>query len=566
MVSASNHSLCSRWCSKWAPATFLFLIGLFFNTLALSESSENLEFLPAQKAFSLQARLIDKHQMELQFSIAPGYFLYQKQFQFRLLDGQPIVFPQDRFPPALKKHDDMLNETSLGYAKPLTLIVPLPDTASTAPLGLRVQYQGCSDSGFCYAPITEEITTLANGTLQITEMSGAAFQQLSEAPQPAEAPQTQALESETDRISAQLKSGAFPLTLLFFLGLGLLLAFTPCVLPMLPILVNILVGTNAPLSSRRALTLASLYVLSIAICYACAGVVAGLMGSQLQLALQKPVFLIALSILLIVFAFNQLELFKFPLPQFFSQGLDRLQRKQKQGSAFGAIAMGGISALMVSPCVTPALVGALTYIGQTGNALLGGFALFAMALGMGLPLLGVAFVGGHLLPKAGAWMGTIKIITGILLLALAGSMLLRAFPTHPSTEALSRLDQRFTSIQNTTELQAALKNAESLRKTVVLDVYADWCISCRQLDQEVFANPSVLALLKNTVLLRLDITTQTAENEALQKNLKIIGPPTLLFFKPDGVEADPYRLVGKPSSKTFIAHVEEFLKLHGPKH
>lgn len=541
-----------------------FIVGLVFISLSPKASAEESEFLTTDQAFILSARLVNTQQFELNFYIAPGYLLYRDHFQFRTLEGQPITLPTESFPPALNKRDDVLGEEYKAYTKPFQLLIPIASTIGT-PAGLRVMYQGCAENGFCYAPVAKEVVAGSNGEIQITTLSAENFHKQSESKisSRAEKSVTQniaPIESETDRITTQLKSGALPLTLIFFLGLGLLLSFTPCVLPMVPILANILVGVDKPLSNRRATTLATLYVLSVSICYAIAGVIAGLMGNQLQQTLQKPGFLIILSIILLLFALNQFGLLRIHLPQFFAQSLHRLQHKQKQGSAFGAVAMGGISALMVSPCVTPALVGALTYIGQTGNALLGGLALFSMALGMGLPLLAVACVGSHLLPKAGHWMGYIKLITGLLLLVLAGSILLRAFPRSLSEIETMIHQTHFIPIQNETEFNAALNTAQKQQKTVVLDVYADWCIACKQLDKTLFANHTVLDSLKNSLVLRLDLSTQTADNVALQKKLEIVGPPTLLFFDQAGEEAKKFRLVGTIESGGFIYHIRQFFK------
>ncbi len=519
-------------------------------------AEEQSEFLPADKAFGLNARLVNPQQLELDFSIAPGYLLYRDHFQFRTLEGQSIALPDESFPPTILKRDEVLNEEYQAYTKPIQLLVPISST-SKINSGLRVLYQGCAENGFCYAPVAKKVVLLPNGDVQITDLNPENFNNVQETKIE---PTMAVVESETDRITTQLKSGALPLTLLFFLGLGLLLSFTPCVLPMVPILANILVGVDKPLSSRRATTLATLYVLSVSVCYAIAGAIAGLMGNQLQQTLQKPGFLITLSVILLLFALNQFGLLKIHLPQFFAHTLHHLQHKQKQGSVFGAIAMGGISALMVSPCVTPALVGALTYIGQTGNALLGGLALFSMALGMGLPLLTVACVGSHLLPKTGPWMGYIKVITGVLLLILAGSIVMRAFPDPIfETEAMMQ-KTHFVPIQNEIELTKALKVAHKNQQTVLIDVYADWCIACRQLDHTLFENPHVLNALKNTVLLRLDLSHQTQGNLALQKKLDIIGPPTLLFFNKEGLETKKFRLVGTIGSDDFIGHLHQFLQ------
>lgn len=524
-----------------------FFIFCFLGFAFIAEA----EFLPTDKAFVLNARLVNAKQLELNFSIAPGYFLYRDHFQFRTLEGQPITLPLASFPPAVSKRDEILNEAYKAYTGSCQLFIPIAQSTENK-LGLRLMYQGCAENGFCYAPVAKEVIASLQGEVHITELSVEKFNKPSE--------NKISFESETDRITTQLKSGALPLTLIFFLGLGLLLSFTPCVLPMIPILANILVGVDKPLSNRRATMLASLYVLSLSFCYAIAGVLAGLMGNQLQQTLQKPGFLIILSVILLLFALNQFGLLHMRLPQFFTQMLHQVQYKQKQGSAFGAIMMGGISAVMVSPCVTPALVGALTYIGQTGNALLGGLALFSMAFGMGLPLLTVACVGNRLLPKTGPWMNYIKFITGLLLLILTGSILMRAFPhTFPHTQPIGHAIH-FIPIQNETQLNLALHAARQQQKAVVLDVYADWCIACQRLDKTLFANPLVLHSLNNALVLRFDLSKQTEGNTALQQKLEIVGPPTLLFFDKKGVELKNFRLVGTIESENFIKHLQHFFK------
>lgn len=526
--------------------------------------------LTAEQAFTLEGRVINKQTLELRFNIAPGYLLYREHFKLQDLNGQSLNKLPHVFPAALTKHDEVLGDYQ-AYTNHVALNIPLTALSNTKS-GLQVEYQGCSDSGFCYAPAAKQVLLASDGTIQITDVSTDVFTKSESATTSTASLATADKEtsnsntnpstgSESDFLTNQLKTGAFPITFLLFLGLGLLLAFTPCVLPMVPILANILVGQDTPLSSRRAAFLASIYVFSVAICYALAGVLAGYMGSYLQISLQKPVVLISLSFLLLLFALSQFNLIHIQLPQFLTQTLHQLQHKQKQGSAFGALAMGILSALVVSPCVTPALVGALSYIGQTGNAVLGGLALFALALGMGLPLLCVACVGGHYLPKAGPWMGRIKTITGVLLLLLAASFLVRALPNFYHSNAESSISTHFTSIRTKTDLESALKEAQASNTPVILDVYADWCISCQQIDRELFANNTVLSTLKNAKLLRLDMTKQTQAVELLQKDLGIIGPPTLLFFNANGLEDKNYRLIGKVESIDFINHVNRFLGL-----
>jgi thiol:disulfide interchange protein DsbD len=225
--------------------------------------------------------------------------------------------------------------------------------------------------------------------------------------------------------------------------------------------------------------------------------------------------------------------------------------------------MGIVSALMGSPCVTPALVGTLSYIVQTGNIFLGGMALFTLAIGMGTPMLVIAIFGSHLLPKAGAWMTQVKNVTGILLMVLAGSIFFRAFPSEaldtPNTAKVC--PQVFASVGSQSELKVALERAKKENQPVILDVYADWCVSCKQIDHEVFSNQHVLSSLQNAKLLRFDITKQTADQEKLKKELGIIGPPTVLFFNTNGEEAKAYRLVGKIESNDFINHFNSFLNV-----
>lgn len=569
-----------------------------------------------EKVFKISVKENDKKTAIVSFDIADGYQLYQEHFQFQSLANEPFKASAITLPKPIVKKDEYLGEYKV-YKKHLDITVPLSTIAEKT--GFRIQYQGCSD-GFCYPPMHKQIIIGKNGSVEIQNISAETFREdpklataklakaaskekshamsveshpdsegiiasasASTDPTTAESSgaskssntsanaavaaaatahsssDAEPTESDTDRIADLFHSKNLFVTLLAFLGLGVMLACTPCVLPMVPILANILVGQDQPLTRKRSLYLASLYVLSVSVCYSFAGIAAALLGSHLQTTLQQPIFLIGLSFLLLLFALNQFNMLHVQLPSIFSNALHQLEQKQKHGSAVGAIAMGAISALMVSPCVTPALVGALTYIGQTGNAFLGGAALFALAFGMGLPLLIVACVGSHLLPKAGPWMRHIKSITGVLLVALAISVLMRAVPLTggPSQASLSA---PFVAVHDKDELNQALASARSQKKPVILDVYADWCISCRQMDKEVFENRDVLQRLSSVQLLRLDLTKQTSASEQLQKELGIVGPPMVLFFGPDGREAKAYRMAGKSETNIFIERLNKFLE------
>lgn len=555
-------------------AIFCSLICVLSSSAFATEETES-EILSADKAFILQITPIKKNNLttaKIHFNIAPHYALYQEHFKFRRLNGQPIPEKNITLPPALVKKEGQ--EEYKIYKKEIEILVALDQADS----GLRIQYQGCGEMGFCYPPVSQELR-IVNGSVQITKLSPEAFETVSTKAvtqtlvgQSSEQSSTPAApdepESEVDHITDFFQGKSILSTLAAFLGLGLLLAFTPCVLPMVPILANILVGQQQPLSRKRSFTLSGLYVLSMAACYALAGLAAGLLGSHLSTTLQQPLILVSLSFLLLLFALSQFNVVQVQLPLFLTGTLKRLEIKHHhQGSALGAIGMGAISALVASPCVTPALVGALTYIGQTGDALLGGLALFFLALGMGLPLLMAACIGSHLLPKAGAWMKYIKNITGLLLVGLAGSILWRAVPLTSNTAVASTAAiHDFTPVHSVAELKEALKLAETQKKPVLLDVYADWCVSCRQMDKEVFEDKQIQAQLKGVQLLRLDLTQQTQASKHLQKELGIVGPPMVLFFWPDGQEATSYRLAGKPKSANFSEMINRFLEKSSTYH
>jgi thiol:disulfide interchange protein len=520
---------------------FFSLIPLLTSpTFADNDSSERSLFPSVEDAFILKARLIQENQVELSIKLAPHCLLYRDRLKLKTLEGKTISLHQDSLPPAMIKKDDFLNETHFVYSKELTFRLSLPQSK-----GLRIEYQGCVEDGFCYNAVAKEIFFSRKGVPIITDLSPDEF--------------NQETLSESDRITSNLKSNNLFLTFLIFLGMGIFLAFTPCVLPMIPILANILMGEEKMPSARRAFFLTSLYVLSVAVCYAIAGACAGMMGNHFQAALQKPFFLTILSFLLLLFALSQFDFIHLQFPQIFKDTLHRLQRKQKAGSLIGAIGMGAISAFMVSPCVTPALIGALSYIGQTGNALLGGVALFALAFGMGLPLLLAATVGSHLLPKTGRWMRKLKTLTGILLIILSYSLLDRAFPSQTVPAVFNTITT--ITINNEDAFNRALEEARLAKKPLIIEAYADWCLVCRQMDQDIFNNEQLLSTLETVRLLRLDITQQTPDIIHLQKRLKIMGPPTILFFDDSGSELKNLRLIGKINLADFLKQVDKIVHL-----
>jgi thiol:disulfide interchange protein DsbD len=518
---------------------------LFFSWLILlSTAAAGAETLSAEQAFKLSSQTIDKENIALHFEIAPGYLLYKNHFQFKTSEGKAILPSEETWPTPEIKRDKVSGEIPV-YKKKLTLKIPLPINRKEE-RSLLVSYQGCSDGGFCYAPLAQKVVFSKAGSATLTEIPIERFNES---------------ESDLEWVTTLLNTASFPMVIMAFFGVGLLLAFTPCVLPMVPILINILVGEDKPLTSdKRTLLLSSLYLFSSAVCYALVGALAGLMGSHLQTSFQKPLFLISFSFILVLFALNQLNILHIQMPHAISRLFDRVHFQHKQGTVISAIVMGGVSALMVSPCVTPALVGALTYIAQTGEVLLGASALFVLSLGMGTPLLIFVLIGGHFLPKAGSWMTYVKGATGLLLLALAASILMRAFPHHQDIPPSAiNAHPSFIEIHNEAELQQALAAARSSLTPVVLDVYADWCVSCKKIDRDVFANDHVKQELQNAKLLRIDLSQSSDAQHQLQKQLGIMGPPTLIFFDHHGEEAKKYRLVGSIESDKFINHFQRFI-------
>ncbi|MFU8798328.1 MAG: cytochrome c biogenesis protein CcdA, partial [Gammaproteobacteria bacterium] len=386
----------------------------------------------------------------------------------------------------------------------------------------RITYQGCSAEGFCYPPVSKAIQGL-----QITACDS-------------ERDETCLVSSRIPNASdesAQFFPKSIWFTLASFLGLGILLGFTPCVFPMIPILMSILVGNANKISQRHTFKLGAVYVLSMAMTYAIAGMLAGWLGSYVQAFFQKPWVLITASGILILLAFSLFGFYELQLPAVLRQWLAKYSHRQRGGTYLGVILMGCLATLIVSPCVSPPLVAALGYISTTGNMYLGGAALFMLGFGLGLPLLILIAVGSRYLPKAGRWMKAIKALSGGLLLVVAVLLLVRVFPSSVSSEL------PFKPVKNIVSVEKELKDAKQQGKSVLVDFYADWCISCKKLEKYTFQDPRVLPVLKTFVLLRIDVTANDADDKAMLKRFNTIAPPTLLLFDAKGKEYR--RIVGE---------------------
>ncbi len=568
-------------------------LAMAFGNLSNPANGNN-DFLPVDEAFALSIESTDEGTTQLTWKIAPGYYLYQQRLTFNGLDE--VLHPE--LPPGIPYSDEFFGDSEV-YRDSLQLTIPASHTGS-----FTLGWQGCSDAGLCYPPQSRDIGEDIGG--EAGENAGANLG----------APAAGAPLAEDQRMASHLQQWSLPLALALFFGLGLLLAFTPCSLPMLPILAGLVVGSGA--TPRRGLMLASVYVLSMALVYAALGVLAALVGGNLQAVLQQPWVLGAFASLFIVLALPMFGVFELQLPAFVRDRLDQAGRKQTGGHLGGAAALGLLSGLLVGPCMTAPLAGALLYIGQTGDMLQGGLALFALGIGMGIPLLLLVTVGTRFLPRPGAWMNRVKVVFGFVFLAAALFIarpaldvslwlaLLAVFllavtaaliqmagstPSHRSlvntiaavsgvwaltlllgaaggasnpwqplavyaasgsaTPAENHMEA-FTSLDTPAELDEQLAAAKQAGEWVLVDYYADWCVSCKIMEQTVFGRADVMASLDGVRLLRPDVTNNNIASRELLSRFAIHGPPTLLWFGPDGEERRGRRITGEVNASQFM--------------
>jgi Thiol:disulfide interchange protein len=556
---------------------FLALILLLCSTSAfagLFDAPGRSNFIPADQAFVFDFQQ-NQHDLNLTWQVKEGYYLYRKQVS--ITPAQAHVGPLQL--PAGEWHEDEFYGKSEIYRQSLSV----PVTVNQADKGatLTVTYQGCADAGFCYPPETRVVP--------LSEVKPSAVPAI--APLPADTKS----EERTD----------LPFTALWALLIGIGIAFTPCVLPMYPLISGIVLGGKQRLSTARALLLAFVYVQGMALTYTALGLVVAAAGLQFQAALQHPYVLIGLSALFILLALSMFGLFTLQLPSSLQTRLTLMSNRQQGGSAGGVFAMGAIAGLICSPCTTAPLSAILLYIAQSGNMWLGGGTLYLYALGMGLPLILVTVFGNRLLPKSGPWMETVKTAFGFVILALPVFLLERiigdvwgmrlwamlgvAFFAWAFIVSLGakkpwmRLVQilllattlvsvrplqdwafgtsvqqtqahlNFTQIKNVDDLNVALAQAKG--KPVMLDLYADWCVACKEFEKYTFSAPQVQSELKDTVLLQANVTANNAQDKALLKQLKVLGLPTILFYDEQGVERPAQRVTGFMDASAFSAHL-----------
>jgi thiol:disulfide interchange protein DsbD len=578
----------------------LFCASLF--PLGNTASAATLTPLPADEAFPLSVSFMNADTVMVKWRIASGYYLYTKRLKITLSPSDAVA--EIHYPRGEWKLNEEQGRDEV-YAG--TLSIPLRLLENHRLSAINIDYQGCSQEGFCYPPMTKHFM------LNIADLS---VKEITDKPSMvANKPSFTSLLTDQNGVGMLLQDHPFNIMLLIFSGLGLLLAFTPCVLPMIPILTSIIIGQKHALGTKNAFFLSLTYVFGMSIAYACAGLIAASLGSSIQVWLQKPVIIIIVSALFMLLALSLFGLYELRFSRRWHNWISSWSNKHKGGTYIGVFFMGVLATLVVSPCVTAPLVGVLIYIGQTGNLVFGASALFAMGLGMGLPLLLIGMSAGRWLPKSGPWMKAVQelfgifmmamaiwllsrivslamtqILFGLLLLGLAGFMGiylprliklrqfnrlmglssallglflvfngLNVFMTAGSLPAHISSPSTFIAVRDLTDLNDQLARARAIQQPVLLDFYADWCSSCVAMDQHVFNANKIQPVLNNFILLRVDLSANTSADSEILKRFNVIAPPTMLFFNNAGQEVMSRRIVGELNAKELLMRLNSFM-------
>ena len=491
-------------------------------------------FLSPDQAFKLNIRAIDATTLNAEFTIASGHYLYKDKIKFESSNNKigELVLPKGDI-----KQDSHFGQTEVFHQSFSALIKLSNPISAGNPVAITATYQGCSEKGLCYSPIRKNIDVDVNKTNDT---------------------------NNDDQATTLLKGGKIWLIIAGFFGFGLLLALTPCVLPMIPILSGIIVGDKKvhhhATSRLHAFNLSLAYTLGMALSYTLAGIAAGLSGQLLSNALQNPWVLSATALIFVALAMSMFGLYELRLPSRIETRMANMANNIKGGQWLGVFSMGALSALIVSPCVAAPLAGALIYISQTHDVVLGGVALFSLSIGMGVPLLLIGASAGHILPKAGPWMTTVRNFFGVVMIAVAVWIVLPIIPkafTTTSNAAHSVLP--FKQIRNIPELDKAIKAAHN--KTVMVDFYADWCVACKELERFTFSDPKIQAALKDVVLLQVDVTDHNQDQLALLNRFKLFGPPGMVFFNKSGQEVAPLKTIGYQDAETLLKTIEKLNQL-----
>ena len=560
--------------------------------------------LDPDQAFRLSAKPLGRESVRFTWVVEEGYYLYRDKFSFvSLADDVRIDQTALLIPRGKVKQDESFGEVEVNTGLIVVDAPLVPANAGISNALFQVGYQGCKEGSVCYPPQQREIAVDLEQTLSATVQ-----------------PVSRAQLSVQDRITARLKQGSFVLNVLAFFAFGALLSLTPCVFPMIPILSGIIVGQSGTVTGRRGFLLSLAYVLAMALTYSLLGVLAGTFQVNLQAASQNVWAISAFSLVFVVLALSMFGYYELRMPAVIQTRLSSLSQPRQQTGLYSSAIMGAVSAIIVGPCVAPPLAGALLYISQTGDALLGGAALFSMGLGFGVPLLVIGASAGSLLPRVGPWMEKVKQGFGIIMLGVAIWFLERIIPgavamllwallvifaallmgaldrTRRSgkvfravgiagliyagaliTGALSGSDDmlrplahlagkpasssslEFQRIKSAADLDRKLTAAAAAGKYVMLDFYADWCVTCIEMEHDTFTEPEVKQVLSEVILLQADVTRNDVQDQQLLERFQLFGPPAILFFGTDTRELQEYRLIGYVKPEQFLQHLAKLL-------
>ena len=562
---------------------FLFILTLALMPMHINAdilADSDTEFISPSEAFKISIREVDKNHLEVKWDIAKGYYLYVGMFEFNINDSKTQI-TKINMPDGIKKTDEFFGDVDVFYntTKADIYIDKLHSNSK-----LIVKYQGCADAGLCYPPITQEFF------LNEYTFSDYYFKKTN-------------LSANHNLISQQLFEQSVILNIILFFIAGILLSFTPCVFPMIPILTGLIVGQGNNITTRKSFLLSATYVLSMSLTYALAGILIALSGSNIQADLQNPYVLSGFAILFIILSLSMFNIITLQMPRFIQNLLITKSNEKKSGTYVGVGIMGSLSALIVGPCVTAPLIGALIYIATTNDYLIGGAALFSLGLGMGMPLLILGTSASELIKRFGSYLQIINKIFGVLFLVVAIwlierivsiqiaaylwailSLLIALIYTKslmhkslinltpifllifystlqiygvnsyktfdPVTSFIEKKSpNKFIKVTETQDLYSRIKNAPTI---TMVDLYADWCVACKELDKYTFSNKEVALRLKNLNLIKLDITKTNNDNTKFLKDYKLFGPPAILFFNRDGNEIRNARIVGFIDAEAFL--------------
>lgn len=626
-------------CKNWRA--LILGLALMFSHLAVAEEFdfsgggsflEEEVFLKVDEAFALSASL-SEGVVTARWEMPDGYYLYRHQFNAETKDANGVGLGEPEIPPGKGKVDDYFGDVEVYYQS-AEMRIPITTDSANASGQIGIGYQGCADKGLCYPPEIKWFV-FDGGSLQPAELVRASLEESAASSPPSAKNEANAAaliaDTEEEILAGVLADESLLKALALFFIAGIGLAFTPCVLPMVPILSSIIVGEGEGISNRRAFSLSLAYVIGMAITYAFIGTLVGLFGAELNLqaALQSAPVLVFFALVFVVLSLAMFGFYELQMPQSWQDKLNKVSQQQKGGKHLSVLAMGSVSSLVVSPCVSAPLAGALIYISTTNDAVLGGLALLCLGLGMGVPLMAVGASGGQWLPRAGAWMNGVKAVFGVLLLGVAiwllervvapsitlalwGVLLLSSAvylgvldsaprrgiaqfgkalgvvsfvwgilllvgagsgahdplrplgaivasgsaPMAPGTGYAT--DDGWQAVKSLEDVQAKIMASP---KPVLLDLYADWCISCKIMERNVFPKPEVAGLLAQFTLLRADVTQNDETDQALLNAYGLFGPPSLVFFSQDGGEIEEVRIQGEVDAEALERHLQAVLNL-----